>query len=104
MYTFRRKENSPKKPIGFACPLESLRKIRKGNITLEDPKRSQRKFKSDLNTKGSGAHISEEQKIAIKKFKCFTKLGKKILTYLMIILQWYLKLNINQFMEKETRS
>ena len=32
--------------------------------------------------------------------KCFTKHKKKLLKYFMIIQQWYLRLNLKQFMEK----
>ena len=48
-----------------------------------------------------GRYKSEEQKSALQNIKLLIKHKKLLLSYLMIILQLHLRLNIKQFMEKD---
>ena len=62
-------------------------------------KNNQRKFELDLNIIASVAYKSEEQKSVIKN----AKHRKKLLDDLTTILQLHLGININRFMEKDSK-
>ena len=66
--------------------LKIINKIQNGEISLEDVKYNQQKFKSYLGeiNKGNKKHRSKEQRNTI--LKCFTKQEKKLLSFMMIIL------------------
>ena len=73
----------------FDNALSLLDKIRDSKIILTDAKNDQAEFKSDLSEikKGNKNHRSKDEKIHCIISKCFTKQGKKLLNFLMIILQ-----------------
>ena len=68
-------------------------------------KKNQQKFRSNLSktTRGEWEHKSEEQKNTINKLRMFYKAREKLLHCLMIIPQLYVKLNIKQNMEKDSK-
>ena len=76
-------------------------KIKKGEISLADTKNNQIKFKSELgeikkaNKKKQikGAKKKKKKKLCTT-LKCFIKEGTMLLSFMMIILLWYLKQNI----------
>ena len=73
---------------------------------VEKVYRKKKKFKKNFDQskneilKGSPNYKSKDQKSTIKNIKKFYNEGKKFLIFIMIILEWYLILNTNQFMEK----
>ena len=83
----------------FNNSIELLKK-NSGEIKLEEAKKLQNVFKSNLNEISRGRYKSEERKVHWKILNCFTNHKKLLLSYLMIILPFYLRLNTNQFMEK----
>ena len=60
--------------------------IRKGEISLSDAKNNQNTFKLYLGEIKKGGKISKEQKMQHIISNYFTKQGKKLLNFLMIIL------------------
>ena len=73
-----------------------------GKIDLADIKSNQAKFKSYLG------EIKKEKNQKSKKalctiLKCFTKQDAKLLNFMMIILQWYLRQNIEQRKEQDLK-
>ena len=62
-------------------------------MKLEEAKKLQNIFKSSLNETSRGSFKSDEQKLALKILNYFTNHKKLLLNYLMIILQFYLRLN-----------
>ena len=77
-------------------------KIKKGEISLADTKNNQIKFKSELGEikKANKKKTNQRSKKKKKKktlcttLKCFIKEGTMLLSFMMIILLWYLKQNI----------
>ena len=77
-------------------------KIKKGEISLADTKNNQIKFKSELGEikKANKKKTNQRSKKKTKKktlcttLKCFIKEGTMLLSFMMIILLWYLKQNI----------
>ena len=69
-------------------------------MRLEEAKKLQIVFKSNLSKKSRRRNKLEEHKITLKKLNCFTNHNKLLLTYLMINLQLYLRPN-TKFIEKE---
>ena len=65
--------------------------------------KNQREFKSDLKVIVKEMYKLEEQERPLKILKCFTRHRKELLNYLTIIMQLYLRLNINHFMEKDSK-
>ena len=84
--------------------LDIINKIQNGEIRLSDAKNDQTKF---------NLHLSEIKKKVVKNqkskkthytiLKCFTKQGKRLLNFLMIILQWYLWQKIKQPKEQDLK-
>ena len=79
---------------------EHFRKIQFSEMKLEDVKELQNIFKPNLNEILKSRYKSEELKSALQNIMFITNLQKLLLNYLMTILQLYLRLNTNQFMEK----
>ena len=95
-------ESGPKVFIGFKGPLVFYKNKKDGYITLEKSEEKQKEFKSGRNEILKGGYKSENHKGAIKKMlKHFTNHEKKLSNCLMIILRLQLRLNIDQFMEKD---
>ena len=77
-------------------------KIKKGEISLADTKNNQIKFKSELGEIKKANKKKTNQRSKKKKtkktlcttLKCFIKEGTMLLSFMMIILLWYLKQNI----------
>ena len=75
-------------------------KIKKGEISLADTKNNQIKFKSELgeikkaNKKKTNERSKKKKKTLCTTLKCFIKEGTMLLSFMMIILLWYLKQNI----------
>ena len=67
-------------------------------MKLEERKKLQ---KSNLNEISKGRYNQKSKKAHWKILNCFTNYEKLLLNYLIIILQLYLRLNTNQFMEKK---
>ena len=65
-----------------------LDKIREGEISLDDAKNDQIKFKLDLSEmkKLNKKHITIEKKALFTILKCFTKQETMLLNFIMIIL------------------
>ena len=82
---------------------EHFRKIQFSEMKLEDVKELQNIFKPNLNKILKSRYKSEEQKSALQNIMFITNLQKLLLNYLMTILQLYLRLNTNQFMEKVSK-
>ena len=88
----------------FNNGIELLKKIKSGEMKLEKAKNLQNVFKSNLNEISRGRFESEDQKkMHLKILNYFTNHEKLLSIYLMIILQLYLRLNTNQFMEKSSK-
>ena len=88
----------------FSHPLGLIRKIKDCSIGLEKAKENQEKFRSNLSeiTRGKWEHKSEELKNTYL-ITGFPKQGKKLSPCLMIILQLYVRLNMKQNLEKDTK-
>ena len=100
MYYF--KGNTARKRFDdFNNGIELFRTIQPDEIKLEETKKLQNVFKSNLNKISRGRNKSKQQKSASENINCFTNLEKLLLNYLMIILQLYLRLNTKKFMEKK---
>ena len=69
-------------------------------MKLEERKKLQ---KSNLNEISKGRYNQKSKKVHWKILNCFTNYEKLLLNYLIIILQLYLRLNTNQFMEKKCK-
>ena len=82
---------------------EHFRKIQSSEMKPEDVKEPQNLFKPNLNEILESRYKSEEQKSALQNIMFITNLQKLLLNYLMTILQLYLRLNTNQFMEKVSK-
>ena len=89
-----------KKFLGFKGPLGFNQIVKEGYITLEKAEEKQKEFKSKINKMVKGSKNSENQKNAKKILKNFANHEKKLSICLMIILEFYLKLNTKQNMEK----
>ena len=72
-------------------------------MKLEEAKKLQNIFKSNLNKISRGRFKSKEQKSALKISNCFTSHEKLLLNYLIVNLQLYLRLNTKQNMEKNPK-
>ena len=83
---YRYKGKSPDKKFDqYNNALDLIDKIRNGEIKLSDAKNDQTKFKSYLG-EIKKCKKSKEQKTLCIILKCFTKQGKRLLMFLMIIL------------------
>ena len=80
-----------------------LKKTQSGQIKLEEAKKQQNVFKSNLNETLRGRFKSEDQKMVLKILNCFTKNEKVSLNYLIINLQLYLRLNTKEKIEKDSK-
>ena len=80
-----------------------LKKTQSGQIKLEEAKKQQNVFKSNLNETLRGRFKSEDQKMVLKILNCFTKNEKVSLNYLIINLQLYLRLNTKKKIEKDSK-
>ena len=72
-------------------------------MKLEEEKKQQKVFKSNLNKISRGMFKSEKQKMTLKILKFFTNHKKLLLSYLVIILQLCLRLNTKKNMEKDSK-
>ena len=70
-------------------------------MKLEEAKKLQNVFKSNLNEISRGRNKSEEQKMSLENFKLLYESRQPLLNYLTIILQLHLSQNTKQFIEKE---
>ena len=87
----------------FNNEIELFRKIQSGEIKLEESKKLQKIFKSNLNKILRGRFKSNEQKVHRKLLNRVTNYEKLLLNYLIIIPQLYLRLNTKQNMEKDSK-
>ena len=87
----------------FNNEIELFRKIQSGEIKLEESKKLQKIFKSNLNKILRGRFKSNEQKVHRKILNRVTNYEKLLLNYLIIIPQLYLRLNTKQNMEKDSK-
>ena len=72
-------------------------------MKLEEAKKLQNVFKSNLSEISKIRYKSEEQESALKIWKWFKNHEKLLLNYLMIILQLCLRLNTKQNMEEVSK-
>ena len=61
-------------------------------MKIEEAKKFQNVFKSNLKEISKGRHELEERESELKISNCFTNHQKLLLNYLMIIFQLYMKL------------
>ena len=69
-------------------------------MKLDEVNPPQNVFESTLNEISRGRYKSEEQKSTLEKIKLLYESQESVINYLMIILQLYLRLTKNQFMER----
>ena len=102
---FKSEERIPISFNDFNRPLGFTRKTKDGSIGPKNAKEDQEKSRSNLSeiTRKKWGHKSEEQKIQEIILKCMTKQGKNLKNRLMFILRFYLRLNIKQNMEKDSK-
>ena len=72
-------------------------------MKLEEAKKLQNVFRSNINEMSRERYKSEKQKRVLENINCFTNHEKLLLNYLMIILQLHLRQNTNQFIEKGSK-
>ena len=88
----------------FDNAFDIIDKIQDGKIDLADVKNNQEKFKSYLGEEKKKEEIKNInqkcKKILCTILKCFTKQETKLLNFMMIILQWCLRQNIEQLKEQ----
>ena len=82
--------------------LELSRKRQSSEKKLEEVKKLQYVFKSNLNEISKGGFKSYEQNMT-KNVKLLYKSQEAVINYLIIILQLYLRLNTKQNMEKVSK-
>ena len=82
----------------FDRPLGLIRKINDGSIDLEICRSN-----TSETTREKWEHKSKEQKNTINNLEMFYKAREKLSSCLMIILQLYLRINIKQNMEKDSK-
>ena len=89
--------------IKFKCPFSLFKKIRNGEISLEEDQES---FKREFskNKSGNPKHRSEMQLYTIRNVKDLYNLRQKIMIYLVIIQKLNLNLFIDQNMMKLKRT
>ena len=78
--------------------------IKKGRISLQKEEKIQEVSRLELNEilKGNPNYKSEDQISTIKNIKKLYN-ERLLINFITIILEWYLRLNTNQFMEKESK-
>ena len=82
--------------------LDILNKMRNGKIGLSDVKNNQAKFKSNLDEVRKAHKKRKNSKTTpCIILKCFTKQRTRLLNFIMIIFQWYLKQNLKQLKEQD---
>ena len=100
--THRYKDKSaPNSFIHFKGLLIIYNDITNGQISLQKEEKIQEVFKLELNEilKGDPDYKLEDQINVTKIWKSYTMTGKKLLNFIMIMLECDLRLNSNQFME-----
>ena len=72
--------------------------IKSGRISLQEDEKIKEEFRSQLNEilKGNPNYKSKEEINTIKNIKKVHNGRKKVLNFIMIVLEWYLMLNTNQ--------
>ena len=75
-----------------------LDKIRDDKISLTDVKNDQENLKSDLNEIKKGS-----KKTLCTILKCFTMQETRLLSFMMVILQWCLKQKLKQLKEQDLK-
>ena len=86
LYKYKGK-SSNKKFDEYDNALDLINKIRNGEIKLSDVKNNQINFKSYLGEIKKVVKNQKSKKTEYSILKCFTNQGKKLLNFLMIILQ-----------------
>ena len=78
--------------------------IKKGRISLQKEEKIQEVSRLELNEilKGNPNYKSEDQISTTKNIKKLYN-ERLLINFITIILEWYLRLNTNQFMEKESK-
>ena len=89
-----------KSSISFKGPPAFHKNIKNGYIIIKKQNKNKNINKLDINEKLKGRYKSEGLKHAIKILKHLTSHEKKVSICLMIILRFHLRLNIDQFTEK----
>ena len=74
-----------------------------GEMKLEGAKKLQNVFKSNLNEISRRDINQKSKKVHWEILNCYTNHENLLLNYLMIILQFHLKLNTKQFTEKNSK-
>ena len=95
-------ESASKTSADFKDPLVFYKSIKEGHITIEKAEVKQKGFKFELNEIVKGEEKSENHKSTIN-IKHFTNHEKKLKNCLMISLEFYLRLNTKQNMEKVSK-
>ena len=72
-------------------------------MKLDEAKKVQNVFRSNLNEMSRERYKTEKQKRAVENIDCFTNHEKLLFNYLMIILQLHLRQNTKQFIEKGSK-
>ena len=79
------KDNTAKKRFDdFNNGIELFRKIQSGEMKLEEAKKLQNEFKSNLNEISRGRNKSEEQIMTLENFKLLYESRQPLLNYLTI--------------------
>ena len=85
----------------FNNGIELFKKMKSGKIKLEEAKKLQILFKSNLNKTSRARYKSQEQKGVLENIKLLYESREAVINYLMIIIQLYLRLSTKKFMKKE---
>ena len=85
----------------FDNALDIIDKIWDGKIGLADVKYNREKFKSYLGEIKKGKKIKKNKKTLCTILKCFTIQEKRLLNFVMIILQWCLKQSLKQKLKEQ---
>ena len=89
--------------VNMINALDLIDKIQNCEIKLAGAKNDQMIFKSHLGgiKKENNKERSKEQKTHYTILKSFTKQETRLLNYLLILIQWYLKQKIKQLKEQD---
>ena len=85
----------------FDNALDIIDKIWDGKIGLADVKYNREKFKSYLGEIKKGKKVKKNKKTLCTILKCFTIQEKRLLNFVMIILQWCLKQSLKQKLKEQ---
>ena len=83
---YRYKDNTPNEEFNtYANALDLVNKIKNGEIKLAEAKNNQINFKSNLSEIKEEVKNQKSRKKQYTILKCFTKQGKRLLIFLIII-------------------